>query len=519
MTVPRFARFGLRVFAVGIVYAALNLLAARFELAFGVSMIYPASAAGVVAGFLWPAETGVAVFAATLATPWHPGDPVWLRLCFALGNTVEALLPALALSKRRARETDMRMLFRVLWWACIANTLSNFVIATAPQVAAGRVALDRSLLVEAAAWWAADGLAIAVFAFPLALRLSPERFFENPEILSWAFLRSWRTLAGAGAATLLVSAAILVCDLYLPGAFNWPALLYLIPICWLMLEGGLPGSTTATAVVAFCYLVTLGLEARTGMVEPLRSPERLVVVHGNLFVFYFFSVFAGAIRTRNQLLIDRLRKSWEGLRRSFDATVTAFAAAVEARDPRTQEHLGRVSQLAAETARRMGLSGRQVELVRYGAILHDIGKIAVPSEILAKKEPLTADEMAMLQAHADIGAKMLEKTGLLEEAIPLVRYHEERWDGSVEGPFAASYGLAGEDIPLGARIIAVADAWDAMVSDRPYRPTPGPSAAAAELSRQAGKQFDPAVVRVFLQLLGEEGLLESGERAQAPFES
>jgi putative nucleotidyltransferase with HDIG domain len=204
------------------------------------------------------------------------------------------------------------------------------------------------------------------------------------------------------------------------------------------------------------------------------------------------------------------------LRRSFDATVTAFAAAVEARDPRTQEHLGRVSRLAAETARRMGLSDRQVEIVRYGAILHDIGKIAVPSEILAKKGPLTEDEMALLQAHAEIGAKMLEKTGLLEEAIPLVRYHEERWDGSVDGPFASTFGLSGEDIPLGARIIAVADTWDAMVSERPYRPTPGPSAAAAELRRLAGTQFDPEVVRVFLGLLGEEGLLSSGERAQAP---
>ena len=493
----------------GVVYAALNLLAARFELAIGVSMIYPASAAGVVAAFVWRREAALAIFLATLATPWHAGDPLWVRLCFALGNTAEALLPALVLKPRKARENDLRMLFRVAWWACIANTLLNFLIAIGPQVLLGRRALDRSLAVEMFAWCVAGAMAIAVFAFPFSLRWRPELFFENADVLSWSFLRDRQALWGAGLTTLAVSALILASDLYLPGAFNWPALLYLIPICWLMLRSGLPGATTATAAVSFCYLVTLGLEAASGLVQPLRSPERLVVVLGNLFVFYFFSVFAGAIRTRNQVLIDRLRRSWESLRRSFDATVTAFAAAVEARDPSTQEHLGRVSRLAAKTARRMGLSERQVELVRYGAILHDIGKIAVPSEILAKKEPLTADEMALLQAHADIGAKMLERTGLLEEAIPLVRYHEERWDGDVSGPYAATFGLAGEEIPLGARIIAVADAWDAMISDRPYRKTPGPREAAEELRRQAGAQFDPQVVKVFLELLDEESGAQS----------
>lgn len=510
-TPRRTALFLARVLGVAVVYSLLNVFAAHMEVFTGVSMLFPASAAGVVAAMLWPTAGSLAVFLATLATPWHQGDPFWVRALFALGNTVEALLPALILPRRRVRQGDLQALSRGLWWVCFGNTLLNYVIAVGPQVLVGREPIGRELVFGMLAWWAADAAAIAIFALPVLLYLRPGLFFEHQNLVNWSFLRNRRLHAKAFGLILAVSGLILLSDHYLVGVFNWPAIFYLVPICWLMLRGGLSAASTAAAEAGACYFVTLALEAHLGLLQTRSAPERMLVIYGNLFAFYLFSVFAGTIHSRNQLLVSRLRHSWEALRRSFDATVTAFAAAVEARDPATRQHLDRVSQLAAETARRLGLSRREVKLVRYGAILHDIGKIGVPEAILLKPGPLTDAEMALVQSHAEIGALMLGRTGLLEETIPLVRYHEERWDGRTSGPFAANYGLRGADIPLGARIIAVADAFDAMVSERPYRATPGSAYALEELRREAGGQFDPEVVRVFLELLAESDGVEMAE--------
>jgi putative two-component system response regulator len=130
--------------------------------------------------------------------------------------------------------------------------------------------------------------------------------------------------------------------------------------------------------------------------------------------------------------------------------------------------------------------------------------------------PLTPEEFAQVQRHVELGAQILERIGAFGEVVPLVRYHEERWDGATSGPYAGVYGLAGEDIPVGARIIAVADAYDAMVSDRPYRPAPGPLYAARELAKEAGRQFDPGVVAVFLEILrGEEEAAAREQRRPA----
>jgi putative nucleotidyltransferase with HDIG domain len=259
------------------------------------------------------------------------------------------------------------------------------------------------------------------------------------------------------------------------------------------------------AVIAVAYLVTIAAESEGGALAALRSPEVLTSVYGNLILFFMLAVTAGTIRTRNLALIGQLQSRWNTLRESFEATVRTLAAAIEAADPFTEQHVERVSSYAEAIARRMKLPEDEVEIIRFGAILHDVGKIAVPSHLLRKSEPITDEEYLEIKKHVEAGAKLLERTGLLEEAIPLVRYHDERWDGRTSGRYAAVYGLAGEAIPLGARIITVADAFDAMTSDRPYRRSLGVEQAAAELHAQAGRQFDPEVVRVFLGMLREQG--------------
>jgi len=173
----------------------------------------------------------------------------------------------------------------------------------------------------------------------------------------------------------------------------------------------------------------------------------------------------------------------------------SLAKAVDARDTYTGSHSERVAELAARVAARVGLELEQIELTRLAGSLHDLGKLAIPEESLRKPGELTASERLVLERHPQIGFRMLDSLGV-EPVADLVLHHHERWDG-------AGYpeGLRGEGIPLSARIIFVADAYDAMTSDRVYRPKRTPAEALAELERCAGTQFDPEVVAAFAEEL------------------
>ncbi|TML55609.1 MAG: diguanylate cyclase [Actinobacteria bacterium] len=173
----------------------------------------------------------------------------------------------------------------------------------------------------------------------------------------------------------------------------------------------------------------------------------------------------------------------------------SLARAVDARNAYTGSHSQRVSELAARTARCLGLAEDQVEMTRLAASLHDLGKLAIPEELLRKPGPLTEPERMILERHPQIGFRMLESLGV-ETVAEWVLHHHERWDGS-----GYPDGLPGEQIPLGARIIFVADAYDAMTSECVYQRRISPEDAVAELDRCAGTQFDPEIVAAFAQEL------------------
>jgi len=174
----------------------------------------------------------------------------------------------------------------------------------------------------------------------------------------------------------------------------------------------------------------------------------------------------------------------------------SLAKAVDARDAYTGSHSERVGELAARIARRLGFEDAQIELTRLAASLHDLGKLAIPEEILRKPGTLNESERLVLQRHPQIGHRMLESLGV-EPIADWVLHHHERWDGS-----GYPDRLRGEEIPLGARIIFVADAWDAMTSERVYRKPLSERDAMDELERCAGSQFDPTVVGAFYEELG-----------------
>ena len=187
------------------------------------------------------------------------------------------------------------------------------------------------------------------------------------------------------------------------------------------------------------------------------------------------------------------------------SAVGALAAAIDARDNYTHSHSEQVVKLATAVATRLGLDAADVERVRDGAMLHDLGKVAIPNEILFKPGPLDAHEWAIMREHPVIGERILRRTPELEPIAPMVRHEHERWDGG-----GYPDGLAGDDIPIGSRIIFACDAYNAMITERPYREPMSSQEATAELERNAGTQFDPAVVEALLAVLAEQGARRVG---------
>jgi ribonuclease P protein subunit RPR2 len=180
------------------------------------------------------------------------------------------------------------------------------------------------------------------------------------------------------------------------------------------------------------------------------------------------------------------------LRSSYMATVRALSNAVEARDAYTYKHAERVAAYGLELARALGLPLTEVPEIEFGFLLHDIGKVAVPDAILYKPSALTDEERALMARHAVIGAEIVDGIEFLGDAALVVRFHHERWDGT-----GYPDGLSGEDIPLSARVFAVADVLDALTTDRPYRPSLPLRTARRIIVAERGKQFDPAVVAAF----------------------
>jgi diguanylate cyclase (GGDEF)-like protein len=188
-----------------------------------------------------------------------------------------------------------------------------------------------------------------------------------------------------------------------------------------------------------------------------------------------------------------LSQSGDGSR----TAVAALAAAIDARDNYTCSHSEQVVGLAREVARRLGLSPTEVSKVRDGAMLHDVGKVAIPNEILYKPGPLTDSEWEVMREHPVIGESILRRTPELAPIAPLVRHEHERWDGG-----GYPDGLHGDSIPIGSRIIFACDAYNAMITARPYREPMSEAAALAELREGAGSQFDPRVVEALMAVLG-----------------
>jgi putative nucleotidyltransferase with HDIG domain len=197
------------------------------------------------------------------------------------------------------------------------------------------------------------------------------------------------------------------------------------------------------------------------------------------------------VRARTEML----RQAMDDLEHSYDITLEALGDALDLKDSETEGHSKRVTAYTIALARAMGISPAEIRIIARGAFLHDIGKMAIPDEILRKPGKLTPQEQEIMRDHCARGYNMLRKIPFLRDAAAIVYTHQEHFDGS-----GYPSRLKGTEIPIGARIFAVADTLDAITSDRPYRGARTFDAARAEILRCSGSQFDPAVVEVFLKI-------------------
>jgi len=193
---------------------------------------------------------------------------------------------------------------------------------------------------------------------------------------------------------------------------------------------------------------------------------------------------------------EQLQRAHADLQDAYDRTIEGWVLALDLRDKETEGHTQRVTTKTEELARALGYTEDEITHIRRGALLHDMGKMGIPDEILQKPGPLTDDEWVIMRRHPEMAYQMLSPIKYLKEAITIPYYHHERWNGS-----GYPHKLKGDDIPLQARMFAVVDVWDALSSDRPYRKKMHPREVVEYLRKEAGNLFDPQVIDKFIPLI------------------
>jgi putative nucleotidyltransferase with HDIG domain len=253
-------------------------------------------------------------------------------------------------------------------------------------------------------------------------------------------------------------------------------------------------------------IVTKGL--RSILCVPLKSKEKLigVIYVDNRLVSGVFKsddldllntlAASAAIAIENAGLFKDLQLSKNALEVAYDTTLEGWAKALELRDQVTEGHTRRVTNLTVRLAEIMGITGERLNYIRRGSLLHDIGKMGIPDQILLKPGPLTASEYEVMKKHPVFAYEMLSKIEFLRPCLDIPYCHHERWDGT-----GYPLGLKGLQIPLAARIFSVVDVWDALHSNRPYRQEWPVERITEYLAKQAGTQFDPAIVQTFATMI------------------
>jgi putative nucleotidyltransferase with HDIG domain len=493
-------------------FALASSFSSLFQQASGASYLFAPAAVIFAASIAFGVRGVAGVALGTLFERWGGASTPAGAVAFMLVHGVTAGIGAWML--RTPVGGSGRRLQRVFAYGCLLPNLWSAVAG--PLVLAGLDFIPRtfaSVIDTGLPWWMSDIAATCVLGAPLLLLLRPEALLTPADI---DLMRDWlRRSRGALSCLLqLVGGGVL---LFLwshgrPGPFpHWLTVPLSYPMALAALQGGAGPAMLMNGAASLLYLAIY-----------FSSPDAAVMDYVSVAPAYatvgFFTLFAwigGPLAGRNKRLLARVRDQQQRLELDFERTVASLAAAIEAKDATTEGHVQRVAQLAAMVGRHLGMTDLELRILRYGSLLHDVGKIGVPERVLNKPGPLTPSEKREMERHVEIGLRIVRDVEWLRDIEPLIRYHQERWDGATTGTaYPGYFGLAGEDIPLGARVLAVVDAFDAITHDRPYRRGRPMRAAIDELEREAGKQFDPRVVEALVSIVRREHLVaESGPYA------
>lgn len=259
-----------------------------------------------------------------------------------------------------------------------------------------------------------------------------------------------------------------------------------------------PGAQMLYRSAGYLTCAALPLQARGQAKGVLQFYSRAEIEASDWKDFLHSLSLQTAIGMDHVEMLENLKRSNRELAMAYDETIKGWAQALELRDQETRGHADRVSDLTVRLATNLGFKGEALDHIRRGALLHDIGKMAIQDRILNKTSPLTSEEWVTMRQHTTIAYDMLYNIEYLRPALDVVYAHHEKWDGT-----GYPRGLKGDEIPLSARIFAVVDVWDAITNPRPYRNLPWPvSEARAYVIQQSGKHFDPRVAEEFIKLIG-----------------
>ena len=247
------------------------------------------------------------------------------------------------------------------------------------------------------------------------------------------------------------------------------------------------------AIVSLIIIVYLEMH---GYIHPTIGTTKFDILLPIVILLLVAAAFIWVVVGNIEKHIERVEESDAELRKTYDLTLGAWAKVLEYRDKETEGHSRRLVELSARLAQALGLPTEAIAHLRRGALLHDIGKLAIPDEILLKPGALNDAERRMMEQHPAYAKQMLAQVTFLEPCVAVAYSHHERWDG-----LGYPQGLKGKEIPLAARIFAVVDQWDALTSDRPYRKAWTRESVIAYLQENAGKIYDPEVVDVFLTII------------------
>jgi len=250
---------------------------------------------------------------------------------------------------------------------------------------------------------------------------------------------------------------------------------------------------TLAAIGSLIALVYLEIH---GYVHPTIGATRFDVLISITILLLVAATVTSVVAGNLENNFERVKKSEGELRKNYDLTLAAWAKVLEYRDKETEGHSRRLVELSTQLARALNRSEEEIVHLRRGALLHDIGKLAIPDDILLKPGELNDAERRMMQQHPTYAKQMLSQVSFLQPAVEIAYSHHERWDG-----LGYPEGLKGEAIPLSARIFAVVDQWDALTSDRPYRKAWTREHVIAYIQENAGKIYDPEIVNVFLTII------------------